>query len=176
MEPVSFAELIRSSQKVDEPVSWSTSQIVKKGTATDCGAVFSEKWAGAASNRRHQDFQAVATPQTPLERKRNRPSHCQLRTWAVWCGLMRLQAQVAEEGLEQPHEPCGVEVVSETPGATSDVNLLIVESIVDQLRRQLTPTALDQLVALLASAGDRQPTNPTAVARGEGGDISTVLP
>jgi len=100
MEPVSFAELIRSSQKVDEPVSWSTSQIVKKGTATDCGAVFSEKWAGAASNRRHQDFQAVATPQTPLERKRNRPSHGQLRTWAVWCGLMRLQAQVAEEGLE----------------------------------------------------------------------------
>ena len=85
-------------------------------------------------------------------------------------------AQVAEEGLEQPHEPCGLEVVSETPGATSDVNLLIVESIVDQLRRQLTPTALDQLVALLASAGDRQPTNPTVVARGEGGDISTVLP
>ena len=49
----------------------------------------------------------------------------------MWCGLMRLQAQVAEEGLEQPHEPCGLEVVSETPGATSDVNLLIVESIVD---------------------------------------------
>lgn len=76
--------------------------------------------------------------------------------------------QVAEEGLEQPHEACGLEVVSETPGATSDVNLPIVESIVDQLRRQLTPTALDQLVALLASAGDRQPTNPTA-GSGRGG-------
>jgi len=76
---------------------------------------------------------------------------------------------VAEEGLEQPHEPCGLEVVSKTPGATSGVILPIVESIVDQLRRQLTPTALDQLVALLTSAGDRQPTNPTTVARREGG-------
>ena len=77
---------------------------------------------------------------------------------------MRLTAKIAEEGLEQPHEPCGLEVVSEPPGATSDVNLPIIESIVDQLRRQLTPTALDQLVALLTAAGDRQ-----SVARGEGG-------
>ena len=69
---------------------------------------------------------------------------------------MQLQAQVAEEGLEQPREPCGLEVVSETPGATSDVDLPIIESIVDQLRRQLTPTALDQLVSLLTPAGDRQ--------------------
>ena len=76
---------------------------------------------------------------------------------------------VAEEGLEPPHGPCGLEVVSETPGVTSDVNLPIIELIVDQLRRQLTPTALDQLVALLASAGDRPPTHPTAVARREGG-------
>ena len=109
--------------------------------------------------------------QTPLDRKRNRPSPCQLRTWAVWCGLMRHQAQVAEEGLEQPHEPCGLEVVSETPGATSDVNLPIIESIADQLRRQLTPTALEQLVCLLTPAGDRQ-----SVARGEGGEISTDPP
>ena len=69
---------------------------------------------------------------------------------------MQLQAQVAEEGLEQPHEPCGLEVVSETPGETSDVDLPIIESIVDQLRRQLTPTALEQLVSLLTPAGDRQ--------------------
>ena len=89
----------------------------------------------------------------------------------MWCGLVRLQAQVAEEGLEQPHEPCGLEVVSETPGATSDVNLPIIESIADQLRRQLTPTALEQLVCLLTPAGDRQ-----SVARGEGGEISTDPP
>ena len=82
----------------------------------------------------------------------------------MWCGLMRRQAQVAEEGLEQPHEPCGLEGVSETPGATSDVNLPIIESIVDQLRRQLTPAALDQLATLLTVAGDRQ-----SVARREGG-------
>ena len=102
--------------------------------------------------------------QTPIERKLNRPSHGQLWTWAVWCGPMRRQAQVVEEGLEQPHEPCGLEGVSETPGATSDGNLPIIGSIVDQLRRQLPPTALDQLVALLTAAGDRQ-----SVARGEGG-------
>ena len=42
-----------------------------------------------------------------------------LRTWAVWCGLVRHRAQAAEERLEQPREPCGLEVVSETLMATS---------------------------------------------------------
>ena len=84
---------------------------------------------------------------------------------------MRHQAQVAEEGLEQPHEPCGLEVVSETHGAISDVNLPIIESIVDQLRRQLTPTALDQLVSLLTPAGDRQ-----SMPWREGGEISRDPP
>ena len=39
-----------------------------------------------------------------------------LRTWAVSCSLVRHRAQAAEERLEQPREPCGLEVVSETPG------------------------------------------------------------